>query len=283
MLNAPGTPRRQVLDELSAAARRLGDLPGSADRVPCLGCLRRAETEPVKAEAGLVGAGDDAAQHGDAQRPAKLPCGVVDGGAHPGLCVGHRRHDVAGRRGCGDAHAGTQQCVGEPERKIGPLGCGHGEHGKPGGDEAKACGDHPPAAEAVAQRRTTRCNPHLHHRNRHCCQPGVQRRVAAYELEVQGIEKKETDHGEEGHGDHGAAHCETQVAKQLERQHRVGGAALTCDEAEQRQGSRPETDEHAWVGPTQVGALDNGKHQRGDADERQHGSRRVEWRVVGIS
>ena len=124
----------------SVAGHLSGDAVGGPDRLGGrLEDLGR-QGHTVQVDGRPVGAVHDAAQHGDAERPAELAGGVVDGRAHARLGHGDRAHDAAGGGRGRDGHPG-------------------GEEHQDDGDDEVGRGDGQPGEQAEAQRHEHEARP----------------------------------------------------------------------------------------------------------------------------
>ncbi len=224
----------------------------------------------------------DRAQHGDAERTAQLPGGVVHGRADAGLAQRDRRHDQRGERRHGDGHAQGQRDDGgvdRPDRAV-DLHLREDRQAEGGGAEAER--HDPVGTEAGDQLRHLRGDRHDHRGHRQLEQTGLERRVAEHQLEVLGDQEEGAEHGEEGQRHPGRGHAEPPVAEQAQVEHRVAGPQLPGREQPEGEEGQAEGGERRGRRPPLVGALDDGVHEGAQADDRQAGADQVERLLLRV-
>jgi hypothetical protein len=116
------------------------------------------------------------------------------------------------------------------------------------------------------------------HRHRQDAQPGLQRAVAAQELEVLRDEEDEAEQREEGDGDGQRGCGEAPVGEQPEVEHRLRRAPLVPHEGGEQQRGEREAAQRAGRRPPVPGGLDDGEHERSERERREHQPRAVDAR-----
>ena len=184
---------------------------------------------------------EDAAEHGDTHRAARLPGGVVDRRAHARPLARQRSHDRLGDRRHGDAHAEpVDQADPEADRerrhqRVGRVQRGRRRH------RAQARHHHARRTEAADQ---SWCVGRAHHqadRHRHEHDPRLQRAVAEPELEVLREQERRAEHRELREGDRGRRGGEARVLEDADVEHRPRRVTLPPDEGRRGTRCRPRT------------------------------------------
>jgi hypothetical protein len=147
-----------------------------------------------------VDGGGEAADDGDAEGTADFPDGVVDGAAGAGLVGRHGGHDGGAGRCHHQSHAGAHDRDGEGDRRVGGVHARGGQVEQPEAHQRHAGRDDHAGAEAPGQDRRQRRHCADGQGERQRAQPGGQRAVAVYQLQVLGEHEQAAEQGEEDDG-----------------------------------------------------------------------------------
>jgi hypothetical protein len=145
-----------------------GDLERTTDRVLGLAQLvaAQAQSAHVPGDGRAVVAGEDRAQHGDAEGATHLPGGVVHGRAHTDLPGGQRAHDRLGDGRHRERHAGGTDGEAEQQAWVAVVDGHGGDDRQPGGTEEHPAADDQLGADVLHETGTEGCDEEHEQRER---------------------------------------------------------------------------------------------------------------------
>ena len=178
-------------------------------------------------DAGRVLAGEQRAEHGDAERAAELAGRVVRRRAHAGPVARHGRHQLGRHRRHRQRHAGGEDAHRDDELRVRRVDVGRAPTPtRPTATSSSPADADPVGAEAGDELRRLRGDRHHHDRDRQQPHGGAERRVAEHALQVLGEQEERPEHGEEHERDAARRHGEAGVLEQAQVEHRVAVAPL---------------------------------------------------------
>ena len=236
--------------------------PGkSRDTAPAAASTTAAAITNGNAETGARGQG--AAEHRDADGPARLDEGLVDPGRGTGLGRWHRRHDQLHARGDGDALDRRRAPPGRPRPSARWWAdTAHADQQQGQGHGGQGAADHGPLTPTAGGARGAGGGYHCRQRHRREAQPGDQGAAALRSLDPLRQGELGAEHGEEHPDDGQRPGPHAPVAGHRRRHHGRPGPPLLPGEQRHEGGGPGERRHHQGRPPTPYRALDDGEQQQ---------------------
>jgi hypothetical protein len=219
----------------------------------------------------------DRADRGDRQQPGHAGDRVVDAGRDPRVVACGGLQDRGGQRR--DRHRqpqAEQQRRGQHVRQVGAALVDAREPQQTGPADDRPGGHQQTRPDARRQRAETARQRDQQQRDRQQRNAGLEGAVAGDLLQEDGDKERGGAEPGVGRQRHDVADGEVARAKDRQRQHRVGGAALVGHERGERADPADQRRPDAPIRPAQQRLLDERIRRAGEAEHAQHGSRDVD-------